>query len=104
MMRRDHERFVFSQSARRHRHMGWAPSGQVIDVYRAPPSFLLWVWASFPLLFIASLDPSVIAVAIIAAILNYVIITHMDTYCFILYCMCGLVLLALTLIYHWHWI
>lgn len=69
-------------------------SSKPFESYLTPPSFTLYLWAALPLLFIATSQINYSIAAIIATIMNYVVI-HFDTFSFIKYIITGFVLLTL---------
>ncbi len=101
---RQRDQHLLRQSLTRHKNKGLLPSGKIIESYLAPPSFLLMVWASFPLLLIVTLKPDTIAMSIFATFINFVMIHHLDTFRSVLYLLCGLVLLLVTSLYHFGYV
>ncbi len=73
-------------------------SHKVIESFVAPPPFLLYLWAVFPLLFIATFQTNAIIAAIIATVISLILI-HMDTYQFFRFLMSGFVLLVMIILY-----
>ncbi|MEE9351269.1 MAG: hypothetical protein V3U78_03325 [Thiotrichaceae bacterium] len=73
-------------------------SHNVVESFVAPPPFLLYIWAVFPLLFIATFQTNTIIAAIAATVINFVLI-HMDTYQFVRFLMSGFVLIVMIALY-----
>lgn len=73
-------------------------SSKPFETYLAPPSFTLYLWAALPLLFIATSNTKFAIAAIIATVLNYVLI-HLDTFPTIKYLITGIVLIILFLMH-----
>ena len=73
-------------------------SHKVIETFVAPPHFLLYVWATIPLLFIATFEKSAIIAGIVASTINLFII-HFDTFPFIRFLLTGLVLLLVIVLF-----
>lgn len=74
-------------------------SSKPFETYLAPPTFTLYLWAALPLLFIATSNLKFAIAAILATIINYLVI-HFDTFPFIKYLMTGFVLLVLFLLHY----
>jgi hypothetical protein len=73
-------------------------SHNVVQSFIAPPPFLLYIWAVFPLLFIATFQTNAIIAAVVATVINFILI-HMDTYQFVRFLMSGFVLLVMIILY-----
>ncbi|MEE9351270.1 MAG: hypothetical protein V3U78_03330 [Thiotrichaceae bacterium] len=99
---RQRNEYLLERSLSSHKSKGLLPSGKIIESYKAAPSFFLYIWAAFPLLMIATFQPGVIFASVFATIVNFVIITHVDTFRTILYLLCGLVLFLLVALYHFN--
>lgn len=84
--------------ANKKQHNNKGVSSKAFETYLAPPTFTLYLWAALPLLFLATSNMKFTAAAIVATIINYLVI-HFDTFTFIKYLMTGLVLLILFLLH-----
>jgi hypothetical protein len=93
------EQRLASQNFAARKNREFIPNKKVVESFIAPPSFLLYLWASFPLLFVSTFQTNTIIAGVIATIINFFLI-HQDTYHFVRYLMSGLVLLALVGLFH----
>lgn len=94
------ERLVL-KNAIAHKHKGFfsSSSRKVVESFVAPPSFLVYVWSTSPLLLIATFSTTAIAAGIVATIINFFLI-HRDTYDVFRYITSGIVLLVVILLYY----
>ena len=72
---------------------------RALESFMAPPPFEMYLWSTFPLLFIATQDFTAIIAGVIATIINFVII-HLDMVNIVKYIFTTIVLLALVFLYH----
>ncbi|CAA6822418.1 MAG: Unknown protein [uncultured Thiotrichaceae bacterium] len=92
----DKKSFRLSQENKKEHLKG--ESSKPFETYLAPPTFTLYLWAALPLLFIATSNMRFAIAAIVATIINYLLI-HFDTFSFIKYLITGFVLLILFLLH-----
>ncbi len=73
-------------------------SQKVVESFIAPPPFLLYVWAAFPLLFVATFQTNAIIAGVVGTVISFILI-HMDTFQFLRFLMSGFVLLVILILY-----
>ncbi len=63
---------------------------KIVEVYITPPSFLLYLWACFPLLLLATADNKAAIIGAVATTINFLLI-HFDTFRTMRYILAGIV-------------
>lgn len=92
------DRRAFQLSKKNQEEHKKGDTSKPFETYLAPPSFTLYLWAALPLLFLATSHTKFVIAAIVATVINYLLI-HFDTFTFIKYLITGLVLLLVFLLH-----
>lgn len=71
---------------------------KTVEAFLTPPSLLLYIWACFPLLLLATATLKAVAIGIIATAINFALI-HLDTYASARYIMAGIVTFTVVFLY-----
>lgn len=92
------EQRLLERNLREHRNKDHISSRKVIESFVAPPPFLLYLWAAFPLLLIATFEKNAIITGVVATLLNFFLI-HLDTFQFVRFILASIVLAVVILLY-----
>jgi len=71
---------------------------KIVEAFTTPPPFLLYIWACFPLLLLSVVTLKAAAVAIIATVINFIII-HRDTTISARYIFVGIITFGVIILY-----
>ncbi len=71
---------------------------KIVEAFVTPPPFLLYIWACFPLLLLSVVTLKATAIAIIATLINFIII-HRDTAISARYLLTGLITFMAIILY-----
>ena len=71
---------------------------KIVEIYVTPPSFLLYLWACFPLLLLATVDNKAIIIGVVATAVNFIFI-HLDTFRTMRYLLAGIMTFLAIVLY-----
>ncbi len=96
------EQQLLEKNRQQHSQQSATPdTHKVVESFVAPPPFLLYLWATTPLLLISTYQDNAIITGVVSTIFNFFLI-HLDTFQFVRFLLSSGVLIVALLLYHFN--